>query len=109
MKSRYPWRGKIVAKVRLNPAPGEILTKGEKAFIRKLSVTPEQAVKAVQGVVNQVPMGADWLGKQGEWKVPLLYKGPSSPRLGSMARTAPFSRTGKLLRMPPCSGNKGKV
>ncbi|MBM4289478.1 MAG: hypothetical protein FJ135_15280 [Deltaproteobacteria bacterium] len=67
--------GKIVAKVRLNPATGEILTKGQKGFVQKLSVTPEQAVKAVQGVVNEAQVGAAWLGKQGEWKVPLLYKG----------------------------------
>lgn len=67
--------GKIVAKVRLNPATGEILTKGQKTFVQKLTVTPEQAVKAVQGVVNEMQVGAAWLGKQGEWKVPLLYKG----------------------------------
>lgn len=66
---------KIVARVRLNPATGEILTKGQKAFVQKLSVTPEQAVQAVQGVVNELQVGAAWLGKQGEWKVPLLYKG----------------------------------
>lgn len=67
--------GKIVARVRLNPATGEILTKGQKAFVQKLSVTPEQAMQAVQGVVNELQVGAAWLGKQGEWKVPLLYKG----------------------------------
>jgi hypothetical protein len=67
--------GKIVAKVRLNPATGEILTKGQRGLVQKLSVTPEQAVKAVQGVVNELQVGAAWLGKQGEWKVPLLYKG----------------------------------
>lgn len=67
--------GKIVAKVRLNPATGEILTKGQRGFVQKLSVTPEQAVKTVQGVINEVQVGAAWLGKQGEWKIPLLYKG----------------------------------
>lgn len=66
---------KIIAKVRLNPATGEILTKGQKGFVQKLSITPEQAVQAVQGVVNEMQVGAAWLGKQGEWKVPLLYKG----------------------------------
>jgi hypothetical protein len=74
--------GKIVAKVRLNPATGEILTKGQKAFVQKLSVTPEQAAKAVQAVVNEVQVGAAWLGKQGEWKVPLLYKGAIVAEMG---------------------------
>ena len=74
--------GKIVAKVRLNPATGEILTKGQQAFVQKLSVTPEQAIKAVQGVVNEVKVGAAWLGKQGEWKVPLLYKGAIVAEMG---------------------------
>ena len=74
--------GKIVAKVRLNPATGEILTKGQKGFVQKLSVTPEQAVKAVQGVVNEVQVGAAWLGKEGEWKVPLLYKGAIVAEMG---------------------------
>jgi hypothetical protein len=67
--------GKIVAKVRLNPATGEILLKGQKAFVQKLSVTPEQATKTVQGMMSEAQVGAAWLGKQGEWKVPLLYKG----------------------------------
>jgi hypothetical protein len=74
--------GKIVAKVRVNPATGEILTKGQKGFVQKLSVTPEQAAKAVQGVVNEVQVGAAWLGKQGEWKVPLLYKGAIVAEMG---------------------------
>ena len=74
--------GKIVAKVRLNPATGEILTKGQKGFVQKLSVTPEQAVKVVQGIINEVQVGAAWLGKQGEWKVPLLYKGAIVAEIG---------------------------
>jgi len=74
--------GKIVAKVRLNPATAEILTKGQQAFVQKLSVTPEQAVKAVQGVVNELQVGAAWLGKQGEWKIPLLYKGAIVSEIG---------------------------
>jgi hypothetical protein len=65
----------IVARVRLNPATGEILTKGQRVFIQKLTVTPEQASQTVQGVVRDLQTGAPRLGKQGEWKVPLLYKG----------------------------------
>ena len=67
--------GKIVAKLRLNPTTGEILVKGQKALTQQLSVTPEQAAKAVQGMVPELTVGAAWLGKKGEWKVPLLYKG----------------------------------
>ncbi|MGQ9921362.1 MAG: hypothetical protein ACUVRZ_08530 [Desulfobacca sp.] len=74
--------GKIIAKVRLNPATGEILTKGQKGFVQKLSITPEQAVKTVQGIVNEFQVGAAWLGKQGEWKVPLLYKGAIVAEIG---------------------------
>uniref|UniRef100_A0A7C3Z046 Uncharacterized protein n=1 Tax=Desulfobacca acetoxidans TaxID=60893 RepID=A0A7C3Z046_9BACT len=66
---------KIVARVRLNPATGEILTKGQRVFIQKLTVTPEHAGQTVQGMVRELQTGAPWLGKQGEWKVPLLYKG----------------------------------
>jgi hypothetical protein len=73
---------KIVAKVRLNPATGEMLLKGQKAFVQKLSVTPEQAAKTVQGMVSAAQVGAAWLGKQGEWKVPLLYKGAVVAEIG---------------------------
>jgi len=74
--------GKIVAKVRLNPISGEILLKGQKPFVQKLSVTPEQAAKTVQGMMSAVQVGAAWLGKQGEWKVPLLYKGAVVAEIG---------------------------
>jgi hypothetical protein len=74
--------GKIVAKVRLNPATGEILIKGQNPFVQKLSVTPEQATKTVQGMMPGLQVGAAWLGKQGEWKVPLLYKGAVVAELG---------------------------
>lgn len=72
----------IVAKVRLNPATGEILTQGQRSFIQKLSVTPEQAAKTVQGVLREMQAGAPWLGKQGQWKVPLLYKGAVIAAIG---------------------------
>ncbi len=74
--------GKIVAKVRLNPVTGEILLKGQKDLSRKLSVTPEQATKTVQGMMSEAQVGAAWLGKQGEWKVPLLYKGAVVAEIG---------------------------
>jgi len=69
------FEGKIVAKVRLNPANGEVLLKGQKAWAQNLSVTPEQGARTVERMVSEFQVGAAWLGKQGEWKVPLLYKG----------------------------------
>ncbi|MBM4275348.1 MAG: hypothetical protein FJ134_12935 [Deltaproteobacteria bacterium] len=73
---------KIVAKVRLNPATGEILLKGQNPFVQKLSVTPEQATKTVQEMMPGAQVGPPWLGKQGEWKVPLLYKGAIIAEMG---------------------------
>lgn len=67
--------GKIVGRVRLNPLTGEILTKGQRLQAPKLSVAPEEAVKTVQAVLPQLQVGAAWLGKAGQWKVPLLYQG----------------------------------
>jgi len=67
--------GKIVAKVRLNPITGEILIKGQKIQAQRLSVSPEEAVKAVQLILPKMQVGSAWLGKNGEWKVPLLYQG----------------------------------
>ena len=67
--------GKIVGKVRLNPMTGEILTKGQKFQAPKLSVSPDEAVKTVQMVLPKMQVGPAWLGKGGEWKVPLLYQG----------------------------------
>jgi len=74
--------GKIVAKMRMNPATGEILIKGQNPFIQKLSVTREQAAQTVQGIVKDLQVGPPWLGKQGEWKVPLLYKGAVVAEMG---------------------------
>jgi hypothetical protein len=67
--------GKIVGRVRLNPMTGEILTKGQRFQSPKLSVVPEEAVKTVQTVLPKLQVGPAWLGKGGEWKVPLLYQG----------------------------------
>jgi len=66
---------KVVGRVHLNPLTGEILTKGQKIQAPKLSVSPEEAAKTVQTVLPQLQVGAAWLGKGGEWKIPLLYKG----------------------------------
>jgi hypothetical protein len=74
--------GKIVGKVRLNPMTGEILTKGQKFQAPKLSVSPDEAVKTVQTVLPKLQVGPAWLGKGGEWKVPLLYQGAIIVEMG---------------------------
>lgn len=66
---------KVVGRVHLNPLTGEILTKGQRIQAPRLSVSPEDALKTVQAVLPQLQVGAAWLGKEGEWKIPLLYKG----------------------------------
>jgi len=76
------FEGKIVGKVRLNPLTGEILTKGQKIQAPKLSVSPEEAVKTVQTVLPKLLVGPAWLGKGGEWKVPLLYQGAIIVEIG---------------------------
>lgn len=74
--------GKIVGRVHLNPLTGEILTKGQKIQAPKLSVSPDEAVKTVQTVLPKLQVGAAWLGKGGEWKVPLLYQGAIIAEMG---------------------------
>ena len=74
--------GKIVGRVHLNPLTGEILTKGQKIQAPKLSVSPDEAVKTVQTVLSQLQVGAAFLGKEGEWKVPLLYQGAIIVEMG---------------------------
>jgi hypothetical protein len=76
------FEGKIVGKVRLNPMTGEILTKGQKFQAPKLSVSPEEAAKTVQIVLPKLQVGPAWLGKSGEWKVPLLYQGAIIVEIG---------------------------
>jgi len=74
--------GKVVGRVRLNPLTGEILTKGQKIQAPKLSVSPDEAVKTVQMVLPKLQVGPAWLGKSGEWKVPMLYQGAIIVEIG---------------------------
>ncbi len=69
------WEGKVVGRMRLNPLTGVVLVKGQKLEVQKLSVAPEQATAAIQKIMPNLQVGSAWLGKQGEWKVPLLYQG----------------------------------
>ena len=66
--------GKIVSKVRLNPATGEIMPKGQDVMVQEVSASPEQAVKIVQQAVPNLEVASVRLGKHGEWKVDLTLK-----------------------------------
>jgi len=75
--------GKIVSKVRLNPAnasgtlklaTGEILSKGQKVIVTQVLASQDQAVKIVQQAIPNLEVASVQLGKQGEWKVDLTLK-----------------------------------
>ncbi|MGA2106968.1 MAG: hypothetical protein ABSH25_04925 [Syntrophorhabdales bacterium] len=66
--------GKIVSRVRLNPATGEILPEGQEAPAYEVSASQEQAVKIVQQAIPNLEAASVKLGKHGEWKVDLTLK-----------------------------------
>ncbi|MCX7634634.1 MAG: hypothetical protein N2Z74_02685 [Syntrophales bacterium] len=66
--------GNIVAKIRLNPATGEILPKGHKVQATQVLASREQAVTIVQQAIPNLEVASVQLGKQGEWKVDLTLK-----------------------------------
>jgi len=66
--------GKIVSKMRLNPATGEILPKGQEVPVQEVLASQGQAVKIVQQAIPNLEVGSVTLGKQGEWKVDLTLK-----------------------------------
>ncbi len=82
---------KIVARVALNPSTGEIMTKKQGLQLRKISITPEQAVKTVQELIPRLEVGPPQPGKGGEWKVPLLFKG------NAVAEMAVHGKDGSIL------------
>jgi hypothetical protein len=66
--------GKIVSKVELNPATGEIMPKGQRIFAEQVSANPEQAVDRVRQAIPNLEVATARLGKDGEWKVELTLK-----------------------------------
>lgn len=60
---------KIVSRIRINPATGEILPKGLNIPARELLTTPAQAVTIVQQAILKLEVASVQLGKHGEWKV----------------------------------------
>jgi hypothetical protein len=81
----------IVARVALNPATGEIMAKKQGLQVQKISVTPEQAIKTVQELIPHLEVGSPRLGKSGEWKVPLIFKG------NTVAEIAVHGKDGSIL------------
>ncbi|MCX7981717.1 MAG: hypothetical protein N2572_02255 [Syntrophales bacterium] len=68
------YEGNIVARIRLNPATGEILPKGFETDVNSVSASPEQSVKIVQQALPNMDAASVSLGKHGEWKVGLILK-----------------------------------
>jgi hypothetical protein len=66
---------KIVARMQLNPATGEILSKGLKPQSQQVAVTLEQAQTVVQQALPNLQAGAARLSKDGQWKVDMTLKG----------------------------------
>jgi hypothetical protein len=65
--------GKIVSRMELNPATGEILAKGQDVFINQVSADPNQAASKVREIVPNLQVSAARMGKEGEWKVELTF------------------------------------
>jgi uncharacterized membrane protein YkoI len=63
--------GKIVSRVKLNPATGEIMTKGQDVMVQEVLASPAQAAKIVQEAIPKLEVASVRLGKQGEWIVDL--------------------------------------
>lgn len=66
----------IVGRVRLNPSNGAILTKGQRAMAQQCSVNLDEAGKSLLAILPKIQVGGGaWLGREGQWKVPLVYQG----------------------------------
>lgn len=66
--------GKIVSKVEVNPTTGEIMPKGQRILVEKVTADPEQVVNRVRQAIPKLEVTAARLGKDGEWKVGLALK-----------------------------------
>ena len=63
--------GKIVSRVKLNPATGEIMPKGQDVVVQEVLASQGQAAKIVQEAIPKLEVASVRLGKQGEWVVDL--------------------------------------
>ena len=63
--------GKIVSRVKLNPATGAIMPKGQDVIVQEVLASQGQAAKIVQEAIPKLEVASVRLGKQGEWIVDL--------------------------------------
>lgn len=63
--------GKIVSRVKLNPATGEIMMKGQEVMVQEVLASQDQAAKIVQDAIPKLEVASVRLGKHGEWIVDL--------------------------------------
>ena len=68
--------GTIVSRVKLNPATGEIMIKGQDVMVRELLASQAQATKVVQEAIPKLEVASVRSGKEGQWIADLtLNKG----------------------------------
>jgi hypothetical protein len=66
----------IVSRVKLNPATGEIMIKGQDVMVQEVLASQGQATKVVQEAIPKLEVASVHLGKEGQWIVDLtLNKG----------------------------------
>jgi len=89
---------KIVGRIALNPASGEILSKGIKFQSQQVSISPDQAVAAVQQTLPNFQVGAARLAKDGQWKVGLTLKGAEIATIGVNGQDGSISTDWKAAK-----------
>jgi hypothetical protein len=63
--------GKIVSRVKLNPATGEIMPKGQDVMVQEVLASQGQTAKIVEETIPKLEVASVRLGKQGVWIVDL--------------------------------------
>ncbi|OPY75323.1 MAG: hypothetical protein A4E64_01954 [Syntrophorhabdus sp. PtaU1.Bin058] len=63
--------GRIVSKIKLDPASGEVLTRGQRVPVRNVTVSQELTTKIVRQTIPKLEVASVRLGEHGEWKVDL--------------------------------------
>lgn len=66
---------KVVSRIHLNNATGEILPKGLKSPSQTVTISLDQAAAMVTQVLPNLQVGSALLDKDGHWKVGLTLKG----------------------------------
>jgi hypothetical protein len=66
--------GKIVSRIKLDPASGEVMARGQKIPVHNVTVSQELATKVVQQAIPKLEVASVRLGEHGEWKVDLTLR-----------------------------------